>query len=96
MSSEKAEVHLCGYCGQFAVAIEQLAKRVSHGRDVDGYGQKQQHYKRRLFACSKHAIDAPIDGALNKTRAPAPRNNPRGPAFDASAKAFKNDGPVAP
>ena len=65
-------------------------------RDVDGYGQKQQHYKRRLFACSKHAIDAPMLGALNKTRAPAPRNNPRGPALDASAKAFKNDGPSAP
>ena len=81
-------------CGRAALARKTGFPRPT--RDVDGYGQKQQHYKRRLFACSKHAIDAPMLGALNKTRAPAPRNNPRGPAFDASTKALKNDGPSAP
>ena len=81
-------------CGRAALARKTGFPRPT--RDVDGYGQKQQHCKRRLFACSKHAIDAPMLGALNKTRAPAPRNNPRGPAFDASTKALKNDGPFAP
>ena len=87
--SNLSEVHVCGYSGKSAarllVSYMPLALK-----------NKQQHYKRRLFACSKHAIDAPIDGALNKTRAPAPRNNPRGPAFDASTRALKNDGPDAP
>ena len=81
-------------CGRAALARKTGFPRPT--RDVDGYGQKQQHYKRRLFACSKHAIDAPIDGALNKTRAPAPRKSPRRPVADASTRALIKDGPVAP